>query len=138
MFVTGHQHAYFPARLNGVIYLHTGALGGGPRPVRQNDGISPKSLTFVNLYKDHAPYIDTEVIAEDRHVGKFNHNLLPTYIVFGNQILPRIDVDLQDAEFAREYMISPHMTRSQMMMLIEALRANDGNWGKLPDWREGD
>ena len=136
MVVTGHQHAYFPSKLNGVIYLHTGALGGGPRPVRQNDGIAPKTLTFVNLYKNHAPYIGTELIVDSEHVGKFNHNLLPTYIVFGNQILPRVDVELQDAEFAREYMISPHMTRSQMLMLIEALRANDGNWGKLPDWRE--
>ena len=137
MVVTGHQQAYFPARLNGVIYLHSGALGGGPRPVRQNDGIAPKTLTFVNLYKDHAPYIDTELIVNGEHVGKFNHNLLPTYIVFGNQILPRVDVELEDAEFAREYMISPHMTRSQMLTLIEALKANDGNWGKLPDWRDG-
>ncbi len=137
LFVTGHQHAYFPARLGDVVYLHTGALGGGPRPVRQNDGIAPKTLTFVNLYKDHAPYIDTQLIVEEKHAGKFNHNLLPTYIVFGNTILPRVDVSLQDAEFAREYMISPHMTRSQMQMLIEALKANDGNWGKLPDWRDG-
>ena len=133
--VTGHQQAYFPAQLNGVIYLHSGALGGGPRPVRQNDGIAPKTLTFVNLYKDHSPYIDTELIVNGAHAGKFNHNLLPTYIVFGNRILPRVDIRMEDAEYAREYMISPHMTRSQMLTLIEALKANDGNWGKLPDWR---
>ncbi len=136
MMVTGHQHAYFPAQLNGVIYLHTGALGGGPRPVRQNDGIVPKTLTYVSLYKNHPPYIDTELIANGQHVGKFNHNLLPTYIMFGNSILPRVDIQMDDAEFAREYMISPHMTRSQMLTLIEALKANDGNWSKLPDWRE--
>ena len=136
MVVTGHQQAYFPARLNGVIYLHSGALGGGPRPVRQNDGIAPKTLTYVNLYKNHSPYIDSELIADGEHRGKFNHNLLPTYIVFGNTILPRVDVRLEDAEFARDYMISPHMTRSQMLTLIEALRANDGDWSRLPDWRE--
>ncbi len=132
--ISGHQHAYFPAHLGGVIYLHAGALGGGPRPVRQNDGILPKTLTFVNLYANHPPYIDTHLINGEKG-EHFNHNLLPTYIVFGEKLLPRVDISLEDAEFAREYMISPHMSKSQMMTLIEALRANDGDWGKIPDWK---
>lgn len=131
--MTGHQQAYFPAKLNGVTYLHVGALGGGPRPVRQNDGIAPKTMTFVNLY-EHAPlHIETHLIEEG--VDKpFNHNLLPTYIVFGTQILPRVDISLEDAEFARDYMISPHMSKAQMKTLIEALKANGGDWGKIPNW----
>lgn len=131
--ITGHQQAYFPAALNGVFYLHAGALGGGPRPVRQNDGIAPKILTFVNIYKNHPPYIDSHLVnGED---GKhFNHNLLPTYIVFGNKILPRVDISLENAEYARDYMISPHMPKIQMFTLIEALRANDGDWSRIPSW----
>lgn len=132
--ISGHQQAYFPAHLGGVTYVHAGALGGGPRPVRQNDGIAPKTLTFVNLYAHHAPYIDTHLINGEKG-EHFNHNLLPTYIVFGEKLLPRVDISLEDAEFAREYMISPHMSKSQMMTLIEALRANDGDWGKIPDWK---
>ena len=31
-------------------------------------------------------------------------------------------------------MISPHMTKTQMITLIEALRANGGDWGRIPDW----
>ena len=132
--LTGHQQAYFPAKLRGVTYVHSGALGGGPRPVRQNNGIAPKTLTFVNIYPNSEPYIDTHLI--DGGKGEhFNHNLLPTYIVFGNKILPRADVSLEDAEFARDYMISPHMTKSQMDALIKALRANGGDWGKIPDWK---
>lgn len=131
--MTGHQQAYFPAALKGVVYVHAGALGGGPRPVRQNDGIAPKTLTFVNLYDDHSPYIDTKVI-NGTNGEKFNHNLLPTYIMFGNNILPRVDVSMEDAEFARDYMISPHLTKSQMLSLINALKENGGDWGKVPEW----
>lgn len=131
--LNGHQQAYFPAHLNGVTYVHAGALGGGPRPVRQNDGIAPKTLTFVNLYPTHDPYIDSHLL-EGQNGEHFNHNLLPTYIVFGNRILPRLDISLEDAQFAHEYMISPHMTKTQMITLIEALRANGGDWGRIPDW----
>lgn len=131
--INGHQQAYFPAKLDGVIYLHAGALGGGPRPVRQNDGIAPKTLTFVNLYEDHAPYIDTHLVGT-QNASHFNHNLLPTYIVFGNQILPRVDIDDKEAEFARDYMISPHMTKLQMKTLIEALKESGGNWARIPTW----
>ena len=132
--ISGHQQAYFPAALNGVIYVHAGALGGGPRPVRQNDGIAPKTLTFVNLYKDHSPYIDTKVINGSKD-EKFNHNLLPTYIQYGNNILPRVDIRMEDAEFARDYMISPHLPKSQMQALIKALKEAGGDWGKLPEWK---
>ena len=132
--MTGHQQAYFPAMLDGVTYVHSGALGGGPRPVRQNDGVSPKTLTFVNLYASHNPYIDTRVINGTRG-EKFNHNLLPTYIQFGDRLLPRVDISLEDAEFARDYMISPHLPKAQMLTLIRALRENGGDWGKVPDWK---
>lgn len=133
--INGHQQAYFPAALNGVIYLHAGALGGGPRPVRQNDGIAPKTLTFVNLYKNHPPYIDSHLVdgAKGQH---FNHNLLPTYIVFGNKILPRVDMSLENATFARDYMISPHMPKIQTETLIGALKANGGDWSRIPSFRD--
>lgn len=134
MVITGHQQAYFPAHLDGVIYLHVGAIGGGPRPVRQNDGIAPKTLSFVNLYADHTPYIDTHLVKGEKG-QHFDHNLLPTYIVFGEKLLPRIDITFEDANFAHEYMISPHMTRSQMLNLIEALKANNGDWGRIPNWK---
>ena len=132
--ITGHQHAYFPAMLDGVTYLHSGAIGGGPRPVRQNDGIVLKTLTFVNLYANHSPYFDTYLVRGESG-QHFNHNLLPTYIVFGEKLLPRVDISLEDANFAREYMISPHMSRSQMLNLIQALKANDGDWGRIPNWK---
>ncbi len=133
--ITGHQQAYFPAMLDGVMYVHAGALGGGPRPVRQNDGIAPKTLTYINLYAKHPPYIDTHLVDGDKG-EHFNHNLLPTYIVFGDTILPRVDIPMEDAEYARDYMISPHMSKAQMQTLIEALRANDGDWGRIPNWNK--
>ena len=31
-------------------------------------------------------------------------------------------------------MISPHMPKIQMLTLIEALKANDGDWSRIPSW----
>ncbi len=132
--ITGHQQAYFPAHLDGVTYLHAGALGGGPRPVRQNNGVDPKTLTFIDLYPRNAPYIDTHVVTNGKE-QHFNHNLLPTYIVFGDELLPRVDVNYEDAKYARDYLISPHMTKSQMLTLIEALKDADGDWSRIPEWK---
>ena len=130
--IAGHQQAYFPARLDGVTYLHSGALGGGPRPVRQNNGVDPKTLTFIDLYPRSAPYIDTQLIVNGKE-QPFNHNLLPTYIVFGDKLLPRVDVRYEDAKFARDYFISPHMTKTQMLTLIDVLHNAEYDWGKIPE-----
>ena len=132
--LTGHQQAYFPAKLDGVTYLHAGALGGGPRPVRQNNGIAPKTLTFVDLFATSAPYIDTRVITSGKD-KRFNHNLLPTYIVFGDNLLPRVDVPYDDASYARNYFISPHVTKAQMQTLIGSLKEADGDWSRIPEWK---
>ena len=134
LIIAGHQQAYFPARLDGVTYIHSGALGGGPRPVRQNNGVDPKTLTFIDLYPRSAPYIDTRLIVNGRE-QPFNHNLLPTYIVFDDKILPRVDIRYEDAKYARDYLISPHMTKSQMLTLIDALKDAKGDWSKLPEWK---
>ncbi|MCL2325984.1 MAG: metallophosphoesterase [Proteobacteria bacterium] len=131
--ISGHHHAYFPAVLDGVTYLHVGVLGGGPRPVRQNGGVEPKTFSFVNLYANASPTVDTFLMDGTSHTP-FNHNLLPTYIVHGPTLLPRIDIAMEDARFAYEYMISPHMTRSQMLTLIEALRASQGDWSRVSEW----
>lgn len=133
--ITGHQHAYYPAKLDGITYLHLGAIGGGTRPVQHNNGVTPKVLPFVSIYAHHAPYIDAYVIPR-KTPAHFNHNLLPTYIIYDDKVLPRADIALEDAEFARDYMISPHMTRAQMMTLIEALRANQGDWSRIPKWNK--
>ena len=132
--IAGHQHAYFPAHLDGITYLHSGAQGGGPRPIRQNNGVDPKTLTFIDLYPRSEPYIDTHLIVSGK-AKHFNHNLLPTYIVFGDKLLPRVDIAYEDAKFARDYLISPHMTKIQMLTLIEALKEANGDWSRIPEWK---
>lgn len=136
LFLSGHQHAYYPAKLDGVTYLLAGALGGGPRSVRQNGGIDPKTLSFVDIYPQSQPYLETYLLA-DNNAKRFNHNVLPTYIVLRDQILPRADISLDDAQFAHDFLISPHMTKSQLQTLIEVLRASDGDWSRTPDWMPG-
>ena len=136
MVITGHQHAYFPAKMEGITFLHLSATGGGPRPVQHNNGINPKALPIVSIYANHPPYIDTYLLSTSAEWKHFDHNVLPTYIVFEDKIMPRVDITREDAEFARDYMISSHMPRAQLLTLIEALRANDGDWSRIPNWKK--
>lgn len=52
MYVSGHHHAYFPGRRGMVELLHSGALGGGPRPWIGHDSASPKTASVIDFHDD--------------------------------------------------------------------------------------
>ncbi|MFA5624847.1 MAG: metallophosphoesterase [Bradymonadales bacterium] len=132
LYITGHQHAYFPAHHNGVSYLHAGALGGGPRPLRANAGIAPKTLSFVSIYPKQKPAYETYVMDQGQRRIKLNR--LPTYLKLPKTILARYDVSQEDALFAQRHWISAHLTRSQMKMLIESYKAKKLDFELIPEW----
>jgi hypothetical protein len=49
-------------------------------------------------------------------------------------LLPRADIRQEDARFAYEHFISPHMGKFQLTLLIDSLRANQGNWVRMVEW----
>lgn len=49
MYVSGHHHAYYPARRGAVELLHAGALGQGTRPLIGTDEPSPQSVTLLDF-----------------------------------------------------------------------------------------
>lgn len=49
MYISGHQHAYFPAHKNGVKLFHSGCLGGGPRPLLGHGGGPKKAYAVIDI-----------------------------------------------------------------------------------------
>ncbi|WP_030006613.1 metallophosphoesterase [Picosynechococcus sp. NKBG042902] len=48
-YISGHQHAYYPAHRGQLELLHTGALGDGPRSLVQGNLSPYRSLTMIDI-----------------------------------------------------------------------------------------
>lgn len=51
MYISGHQHAYFPATKQKVTLLHSGCLGGGPRQFINDDQPAKKAYSIIEIQK---------------------------------------------------------------------------------------
>ena len=49
LYISGHQHAYFPAHSNGVDLLNLGCIGSGPRQYLNSVAPAVKAYTIVNV-----------------------------------------------------------------------------------------
>lgn len=49
VYISGHQHAYFPAHKNGVQLFNSGCLGGGPRPILGHDEAPKKAYAIIEV-----------------------------------------------------------------------------------------
>lgn len=49
MYISGHQHAYYPATKNGVLLLNSGCIGDGPRPILGHQELAQKAYTVIDI-----------------------------------------------------------------------------------------
>ncbi|MEJ5994694.1 metallophosphoesterase [Pedobacter sp. Du54] len=49
MYISGHQHAYYPAKKNGVQLLNLGCIGDGPRPLLGHSELAKKAYTIIEI-----------------------------------------------------------------------------------------
>lgn len=49
MYISGHQHVYYPASKQQVTLLHSGCLGGGPRSLIGHSGPAYKSYAIIEI-----------------------------------------------------------------------------------------
>lgn len=49
MYISGHQHAYYPATKENVTLLHAGCLGGGPREILGHAAQATKAYAILEL-----------------------------------------------------------------------------------------
>jgi hypothetical protein len=52
-YITGHHHAYFPARQGSIDLLHLGCLGGGVRSWLGSTASPIRTLTVIDVPRDH-------------------------------------------------------------------------------------
>ncbi|HSJ05109.1 MAG TPA: metallophosphoesterase [Longimicrobiales bacterium] len=50
MYISGHHHAYYPARHGGLELLHAGAVGDGSRPLLGRSEPSPRTVTLLDFH----------------------------------------------------------------------------------------
>jgi hypothetical protein len=61
LYVSGHQHAWYPSRVAGVNLLSLGAMGSGPRRLLQGELPPVQTLTVLDLYRGRQQLVETTV-----------------------------------------------------------------------------
>lgn len=93
-YISGHDHAYYPAYKGNLQLLHTGALGSGPRPWLNSNLAPMKTLTIVDVSLSTGT--TTYTTYNMRTLKVVNQQELPRVIVGPTGMVVRRDVPLAD------------------------------------------
>lgn len=93
MYISGHQHAYFPATKQKVTLLHSGGIGGGPRQLLDDDQPAQKAYAIIEIPKkgDFSEAKITGFRAVDHQTISLES--LPDSVKGFNGVVKRIDDD---------------------------------------------
>jgi hypothetical protein len=61
LYVSGHQHAWFPGRVGGLNLLSLGAMGSGPRRLLHSELAPVQTVTVLDLFRDQRQVVETTV-----------------------------------------------------------------------------
>lgn len=61
LYVSGHQHAWYPGRAGSLNLLSLGAMGGGPRRLLGSDRPPIQTLTVLDLFRGRGQLVETTV-----------------------------------------------------------------------------
>ena len=78
MYVTAHNHAYYPGKIGNLQLLHAGALGQGARQLINSNLLPSKTLTIIDLELDPVKIAYTTYDAKTWKL--ISHSLLPESI----------------------------------------------------------
>lgn len=98
-YISGHHHAYYPGHRGQLELLHTGALGGGPRPLLNSDLPPQKTLTVVDINLKTAT--TTYTTYDMKTLQVVDQRQLPRMVMGHNGVVLRRDIaetDLTTAE----------------------------------------
>ena len=91
-YISGHQHAYYPAHRGKLQLLHTGILGSGPRPFIDSQIPPRKTLTLIDINFSHPE--STFYTTYDMKTLQLIKNVeLPRFIAGHNGMVLRQDVE---------------------------------------------
>lgn len=86
-YISGHHHAYYPGQKESLRFLHSGALGGGPRPLIGSQVKPFKSITVVDvdLGRQETQYSTYNMVTFEQ----VKHQILPAQITGINGTIQR-------------------------------------------------
>lgn len=91
VYISGHQHAYFPAQKEGVQLFHTACLGGGPRSLIGHDQAPKKAYAIIEVpVKSPENFYFNSFMPETNEIIAINS--LPDSIQGFNGVVERIDI----------------------------------------------
>lgn len=93
-YISGHDHAYYPAHIGKLQLLHTGALGSGPRPLLSGNLPVTKTLTIVDIDYKTADTVYTSYNMTNQKV--VDQKTLPRVIAGPTGTIYRRDLQLSD------------------------------------------
>lgn len=88
LYISGHQHAYFPAHKNGVQLLNLGAIGNGPRPILGHTDTAKKAYTILEIPVNNAQKFSYKTFMPSTNV-EIKLNSLPDSVIGFNGIIKR-------------------------------------------------
>ncbi|MBD2257847.1 metallophosphoesterase [Pseudanabaena sp. FACHB-2040] len=94
-YISGHQHAYYPAHKGQLQLLHTGILGSGPRPFIDSQLPPQKALTVMDI-SFASPDLTTYTTYDMQTLQLIELEQLPRQITGHNGRVLRRDVDAED------------------------------------------
>ncbi len=90
-YISGHQHAYYPAHRGKLQLLHAGILGSGPRSLIDSDRAPWKAITIVDIdFDDHD--LTTYTTYEMQSLRTVDYTELPRFLAGHNGVVLRRDV----------------------------------------------
>lgn len=97
VYVSGHQHAYFPGKRGTLGLLNAGAAGSGPRRWLSTDKPPVNTVTIMDIFyeKDTIIYTTYDIKhRESRDMKVFDHTALPSIINGVNGFVIRNDIKI--------------------------------------------
>lgn len=87
-YLSGHHHAYYPGKKEGIHHVSQGCLGSGPRKLIGMSSRSPRSYTVIDLDRD----FHVEAYNAENNFRLIEKKTLPTMIEYNNSTLRRDDL----------------------------------------------
>lgn len=91
IYISGHHHAYYPAKKEGVLLLSAGAIGSGPRPLLGSDLPPRRTITVIDFFQQVPSYTITTYDIENG-LQEIDHEELPKRIEGINGTIERFDL----------------------------------------------
>ena len=95
MYISGHQHAYYPGKRGDVQLLNAGAAGSGPRRWLNLDKAPVHTVTIMDVFLERDTIIYSTYDIKEKVAGEmrlFDEKVLPKVVVGFNGFVLRHDV----------------------------------------------